>query len=109
MTFKDRVIQTVKSIPKGKVLSYGNVATLAGSPRAARQVGGILARIGGEERSVPWWRVVNSQGYLSIRGKMYDAKELQKSLLIEDGVEVLEDYTLDNLYFWKPLRSLNQT
>ncbi len=44
-TFPQRVWQIVASIPEGFVTTYGDVARLAGSPRAARQVGGVLKRL----------------------------------------------------------------
>lgn len=94
-TFSERVLLIVSSIPNGKVLTYGAVAALAHSPRSARQVGFTLARLGGNEKRIPWWRVVNKKGYLSIRGKLYDAKEMQKELLLGEGVKVNEKYELD--------------
>jgi len=124
--FKDRVLKFVKKIPKGKVVSYGQVAAAAGSPRAARQVGGILRRIdilGGPQISignlgkgakprrpkrakpilhakaggaiVPWWRVVNNHGIISIKGNWTATKELQRELLIKDGIKVTKDFKLD--------------
>lgn len=102
LTFKDKVISTVKSIPKGKVVSYGQVATLAGSPRAARQVGQILRSL--EPGLLPWWRVVNSRGHLSIKHNFEATKELQKKLLAEEGVEVSGDYRVDLLkHRWQGL------
>jgi methylated-DNA-protein-cysteine methyltransferase-like protein len=93
LTLKDKVISTVKSIPKGTVVSYGQVASLAGSPRAARQVGYILRQA--DPSSLPWWRVVNSHGYLSIKHNFEATKALQKKLLQEEGVVVSEKYTVD--------------
>jgi methylated-DNA-protein-cysteine methyltransferase related protein len=92
--FRDRVIFNVKQIPKGKVASYGYIAASSGSPRAARQVGGILRAIG-VDAGVPWWRVINRDGYLSIKGSFEATKELQKSLLEQEGVVVSESYTID--------------
>ncbi len=81
-------------IPKGKVASYSQIAAYAGLPRAAREVGWILNGIEDAE-DVPWWRVVNKKGYLSIRGNLTADKELQKKLLENEGIEVGEDFTLD--------------
>lgn len=86
--FKQKVIGYIKKIPKGKVASYGQVAAAAGSPRAARQVGGILRTVDCDKLGVPWWRVVNKQGIISIKGNWTATKELQKALLEQDGVEV---------------------
>lgn len=62
MAFKDRVLEIVKKIPKGKTLSYGGVARRAGSPRGARAVGTIMNRYGGMEHGIPCHRVVKSDG-----------------------------------------------
>ena len=60
--FQQRVLEIVRAIPRGHVLTYGQVAALADTPRAARQVGRILYASG---RTVPWQRVINSYGGLS--------------------------------------------
>lgn len=92
--FKGRVIVFVKSVPKGAVVSYGQVAANAGSPRASRQVGGILRALG-QDSNVPWWRVINNQGLLSIKGNWEATKELQRELLQKDGVIVGADFLVD--------------
>lgn len=58
--FKDRVVAVVKKIPKGKTLSYGQVAMAAGRPKAARAVGTIMA--GNQDKAVPCHRVILSSG-----------------------------------------------
>jgi methylated-DNA-protein-cysteine methyltransferase-like protein len=58
--FEGRIRQAVKSLRRGEVATYGEVAAESGSPGAARAVGGVLARSGG----LPWWRVVTSEGRL---------------------------------------------
>ncbi len=94
-TFREKVTELVKLVPKGKVVSYGQVAAVAGHPRAARQVGGILRGLDDSKIHIPWWRVVNNRGYISIKGNWTATKELQKSLLLKDGVKVGKDFTLD--------------
>lgn len=85
--FKDRVIAIVRMIPEGKVVSYGQVALYAGLPRAAREVGWILKSTeGGSGRSqvrvdLPWWRVINKEGKITIDGTKFHSKNLQKKLL----------------------------
>lgn len=59
--FTERVEAVVRAIPPGQVLSYSDVAALAGSPRAARQVGQVMARLP-DGTDVPWHRVVRSSG-----------------------------------------------
>lgn len=91
--FKNGVIQIVRLIPKGKVVSYGQVALYLGLPRAARQVGWILNQLE-DSTPVPWWRVVNNQGRISIKGSKYSALD-QKKLLEKEGIKVSKDLAFD--------------
>lgn len=83
-----RVYAVVRQCPAGFVTTYGQVATLLGSPRVARHVGFALAGLGrtppGEE-PVPWHRVINSQGRISHRGDVQRATK-QERLLKREGV-----------------------
>jgi methylated-DNA-protein-cysteine methyltransferase-like protein len=90
--FRAKVLKVVCNIPAGETLSYGEVALLAGSPRAARVVGGILAGLKLSEAKIPWWRVINKQGFISIRGEDPRAKDIQRDLLREEGLEVNDEY-----------------
>jgi methylated-DNA-[protein]-cysteine S-methyltransferase len=78
-SFKERVISIVKEIPKGKTLSYGEVATLAGSSGASRVVGNIMKK--NWDKSIPCHRVTRADGtvgkYNGLRGKS-KAKLLKK-------------------------------
>lgn len=94
MNFKEKVIEAVNKIPKGKVVSYGQVANFCGSPRAARQVGWMLRSLDGDNK-VPWWRVINNAGYISIKGNVIATPPLQKIFLEKDGVYVDEDFKVD--------------
>jgi len=91
--FKEQVVKVVSLIPHGRVVSYGQVALYVGIPRAARQVGWILNGLEGNT-PVPWWRVVNNAGRISIKGSRYSALE-QKQLLESEGVEVNDDLVFD--------------
>ena len=91
--FRNKVISFVKKIPKGKVVSYGQVAANCGHPRASRQVGGILGALG-VETGIPWWRVVNRDGVITIKNQIV-TKEQQKALLKKDGVEVSSKLSID--------------
>lgn len=91
--FKQRVILVVSHIPYGSVASYGQVALLVGAPRAARQVGWILRGLG-VETNIPWWRVVNNKGYVSIKASRFSANE-QKALLEGEGVKFDDDFSFD--------------
>ena len=93
--FKEKVFKLVNKIPKGQVASYGQVAAALGSPRAARQVGWVLRgsdTLGGE---VPWWRVVNNKGEISIKGNPAASKLQQKIFLEQEGVKVSREFRFD--------------
>ena len=92
--FKQQVLNIIAGIPKGKVMSYGQVAAMAGIPRAARQVGGILRHYDGND-SLPWWRVINNTGHITIKGNFIATPALQKQLLERDGIKVAKNYSLD--------------
>lgn len=82
-SFYQRVISAIKSIPKGKVATYGQVALVAGNPFAARQVAYIL-HSSSLKHNLPWHRVVNSKGSISLKPKQ--GYELQKKLLKKEGI-----------------------
>jgi methylated-DNA-protein-cysteine methyltransferase-like protein len=75
----------VRRVPPGRVVSYGGVAALLGAPRAARGVGRALSTLPGDT-DVPWWRVVNRNGEISIKGAP-GLPALQRTLLEAEGVE----------------------
>jgi methylated-DNA-protein-cysteine methyltransferase-like protein len=81
--FAERVLRTVRSIPAGHVASYGDVAAVCDSPRAARGVGAVLS--GTFDTDVPWWRVVNRTGALTIPA-IDGLRTLQRTLLESEGV-----------------------
>lgn len=96
--FQQRVLEIVRAIPRGHVLTYGQVAALADTPRAARQVGRILYASG---RTVPWQRVINHYGGLSTY-KVGSGEE-QRALLEKEGIIFRLDGTLDlKKYQWQP-------
>jgi methylated-DNA-protein-cysteine methyltransferase-like protein len=75
----------VQQIPAGKVLTYGDVAAMAGMPRAARLVGNTLHGLP-QDTQVPWHRVVNHKGGLSTGRAWPGGDRLQRSLLEAEGV-----------------------
>ncbi len=91
--FSERVYAVVRRIPRGKCASYGDVAALLGTPRAARGVGWALSALDGDTR-VPWWRVINKRGAISIRRPDVSPK-VQRALLEDEGVEFGEDGCVD--------------
>ena len=85
-SFFDRVYRLVARIPPGKVASYGQIAALLGHPRAARTVGWALNGLPGHLTGiVPWQRVINSAGRISISRADLSA-DVQRALLEEEGV-----------------------
>jgi methylated-DNA-protein-cysteine methyltransferase-like protein len=103
-SFFSQVYAIVRLIPHGKVASYGQIAALLGHPRAARTVGWALASLSEQaEEGVPWQRVINSQGRISIRNLRH-AMEEQRLLLQEEGVEFNEAGYLDwDRFGWEGL------
>ena len=100
-TFSERVYDVVRRIPAGRVLSYGDVAALLGTPRAARGVGWALNALDGDS-SVPWWRVINKRGAISIRHPDVSPK-VQRALLEDEGVRFDADGCVDwALVRWIP-------
>lgn len=66
--FTEQVLEIIKSIPYGKVMTYGQVAAYAGNPRGARQVSRILSGMS-VKYELPWHRVINSKGGISLTGE----------------------------------------
>ncbi|KAA9000049.1 MGMT family protein [Affinibrenneria salicis] len=97
-TFRQRVFQIVAAIPRGQVTTYGDIAQMAGSSRAARQVGGVLKRLPQGSR-LPWHRVINRKGELSLQGE--DFQRQRQALLAED-IEVDAQGRIDlNRFRWR--------
>lgn len=78
----------IRRIPRGRVLTYGDVACLAGRPTSARRVG--YALFGVHDPSVPWWRVLNARGEISRRQHSGPGgpEEAQRFLLAREGVHL---------------------
>lgn len=107
MNFFQRVYTIVARIPRGKVASYGQIAALAGNPRAGRVVGWALHMMTpAQYRAIPWQRVINSRGMISTTCREHPAS-LQEELLRKEGIEVEKrrDGTLWvdlKKYLWQP-------
>lgn len=84
-SFYQEVYEAVKKIPRGRVASYGTVALLAGSPRAARAVGTAL-HANTDPENVPCYRVVTKDGRVS-KAFVFGGANVQYELLRRDGVE----------------------
>ncbi len=99
-SFTEKAKKIIKKIPKGKVATYGQIAILAGNPKAARQVSWVLNSCSKKD-NLPWHRVINSMGKISLKeGSGY---ELQKALLEDEGIEFKINKQIDlKKYLWNP-------
>lgn len=96
--FRERVEAVVAQIPKGRVMTYGQLAALCGNARAARIVGGI-AHFG--DPDLPWQRVVNKQGGLA--SGYPGGRRGHAEVLRAEGYDVSDDYTVDvQALLWRP-------
>ncbi|CAM4368786.1 methylated-DNA-protein-cysteine methyltransferase-like protein [Paenibacillus endophyticus] len=90
--FTQKVILIIQSIPKGAVMTYGQVAEQAGSRRGARQVVRILHSLSGIHK-LPWHRVINAKGEIAITDE--EARYSQIRFLEEEGIEVSAEGRID--------------
>ena len=98
--FTENIIRVIRSVPAGKVITYGAVAAKAGNPRGARGVAWIL-NSSAKTEALPWHRVINSRGTISLKPGY--GFELQKQLLESEGVDVSGQGAVDlHRYFWNP-------
>jgi methylated-DNA-protein-cysteine methyltransferase-like protein len=99
--FYEAVYRIVRLIPRGRVMTYGQIATLLGQPRAARAVG-FAMRASGNREDVPWQRVINSQGSISAKGEV-QRPMMQRVMLEAEGVEFDSNERCDlRKYRWEP-------
>jgi len=96
-----RIWQVVSLIPKGKLATYGDVARQAGMPGAARRVGLALRNLPPETR-IPWHRVINAQGRISLpAGSASQYRQRQR--LQDEGLSFRPNNSLDlKKYRWRP-------
>lgn len=98
-SFSQKVKDIIKKIPKGKVATYGQIATYSGNPRASRQVAWIL-HSSSKKDNLPWHRVINSKGLISLPHN--GGYEIQKELLKKEGIVFGRNDKIDfNRYLWR--------
>jgi methylated-DNA-protein-cysteine methyltransferase-like protein len=97
LTDVDRILAAVRKIPRGRVSSYGEIAAVAGLPRRARLVGTTLKHA--SARDLPWFRVINSGGKISLPAGS-DAYARQKRKLEAEGVIFRGDRVDMKRYGW---------
>lgn len=90
--FTENVVKIISSIPAGRVMTYGQIAKLAGSPRGARQVVRVLHTMS-QAHHLPWHRVINSKGEITIKDGQQNI--LQKDLLQKEGIKIVATNFID--------------
>ena len=83
--FTEEVLEIIKNIPSGSVMTYGQIAAYAGNPRGARQVSRILHSMTANHK-LPWHRVINSKGGISLTG---EPGFVQGQMLASEGISVV--------------------
>lgn len=99
-TSQAAIYHNLASVPEGKVVTYGLLAKLSGLGAAARLVGTTLKRLPADTQ-LPWHRVINSQGKISL-SPAHPNYQLQKRLLEAEGVEFKKDKVNLHLFLWNP-------
>jgi methylated-DNA-protein-cysteine methyltransferase-like protein len=108
--FYEQVYAVVRRIPRGKVSSYGRIARMLGAPNAARAVGYALRALKDKDdpahEDIPWQRVINSQGRITIVNREHGAEE-QARRLRQEGVKVDDQLRISlDVYLWEGLHFL---
>lgn len=98
--FYARIWNAVAAIPYGRVASYGQIAELAGIARGARMVGWALGKAP-DRMTLPWYRVLNAQGRISIpKGSRVRDEQIRR--LTDEGVVVVDGCVDMRRYHWQP-------
>jgi len=92
--YQEAVLNVVRSVPVGWVVSYGQVAAYVGTPRAARQAGWAMRSLSGTP-DFPWWRVLNNAGRISLQEGWDATPQIQQKHLEYEGVEFTSELKLD--------------
>ena len=96
--FEQKVFLVIASIPTGRVATYGQIAALSGLPGRARLVGRVLSQLP-DDTLLPWHRVVNATGKISLP-KWNNGHQVQKRRLQCEGVEIVNDRIKLKDYRW---------
>lgn len=93
------IFQVIAQIPYGRVASYGQIARLAGIPKHARLVGYVLKHMDADS-ILPWYRVINSQGKISLSKLNDQGQNIQAQLLLAEGILVIGDKVKMKEFQW---------
>jgi methylated-DNA-protein-cysteine methyltransferase-like protein len=96
-----QILEVIALIPYGKVATYGQIAKLAGISKHARLVGYVLKHLD-QESSIPWHRVINSQGKISVMRINEKGGNIQQQLLADEGIYVLNNKINLKVFSWIP-------
>ena len=100
--FNQKVYLKVSKIPYGKIATYGQIADLICAYGCARQVGWALRRLK-LPSNIPWYRVINSKGEITMSLSRNGTDWMQKELLINEGIKFNSKMKIDiKKYIWKP-------
>jgi methylated-DNA-protein-cysteine methyltransferase-like protein len=94
-----RIVDLIRSIPRGRVATYGQIAVMAGMPNGARQVARLLHSSSGKHR-LPWHRVINASGGISLPAG--SGGGLQRALLEKEGVLFVRGKVDLRRHAWRP-------
>jgi methylated-DNA-protein-cysteine methyltransferase related protein len=100
--------RVVRRIPRGRIATYGQVALVAGKPRAARQVGYALAALRGTKHRIPWQRVLGARPGKRAAVTILDpmGAAVQRALLEREGVRFdARGFVSLEQYGWKPRKA----
>ena len=102
--FNQKVYLTVSKIPYGKIATYGQIAELIYEYGCARQVGWALRRLK-LPSTIPWYRVINSKGEITMSLSRNGTDWIQKDFLIKEGIKFNSKMKIDiKRYLWRPNR-----
>ncbi|UBQ38590.1 MGMT family protein [Acinetobacter johnsonii] len=93
------IFQVIAQIPYGRVASYGQIARLAGIPKHSRLVGYVLKHMDADS-SLPWYRVINSQGKISLSKLNDQGQNIQAQLLMTESILVIGDKVKMKEFQW---------
>src|SRR6185436_9843934 len=100
--YRERVYQIVRRIPRGRVMTYGQIAYILGKGYTPRTVGFVMH--GSDGNKLPWHRVINSQGRCST-GRIVLPSDMQQRMLEKEGVKFDDTGRCDlEEFLWKPRR-----
>jgi methylated-DNA-protein-cysteine methyltransferase-like protein len=98
--YRERVYKIVRRIPRGRVMTYGQIAIILGEGYTPRTVGFVMH--GADEKNTPWHRVINSQGRCST-GRLVLPADKQQRMLEAEGVKFAAGGSCDlEVFIWQP-------